>query len=64
MEKESFLKRYGLLIATKKPVISCAIPMYGDCLCVEGEPVLDFYFIAGKEQRTIMNAYAWLCGLI
>ena len=57
-------KGYGLLIATKKPVISCAIPMYGDCLCVEGEPVLDFYFIAGKEQRTIMNAYAWLCGLI
>ena len=55
---------YGLLIASKKPVISCDIPLYGACLCAEGEPVLDFYFIAGKQQITVMNACAYLCGLL
>ncbi|HJA92947.1 MAG TPA: AAA family ATPase [Candidatus Eisenbergiella merdipullorum] len=55
---------YGMLIASKNPVISCDIPLYGACLCAEGERMLDFYFIAGKSQLTIMNAYAYLCGLI
>ena len=55
---------YGMLIASRKPVISCDIPLYGACLCAEGEQMLDFYFIAGKQQLTIMNAYAYLCGLI
>ena len=55
---------YGMLIASRKPVISCDIPLYGACLCAEGEQMLDFYLIAGKSQLTIMNAYAYLCGLI
>lgn len=55
---------YGMLIASRKPVISCDIPLYGACLCAEGEQMLDFYFIVGKQQLTIMNAYAYLCGLI
>ena len=55
---------YIYFIASRKPVISCDIPLYGACLCAEGEQMLDFYFIAGKQQLTIMNAYAYLCGLI
>ena len=55
---------YGMLIASRKPVISCDIPLYGSCLCAEGEQSLDFYFIAGKQQLTVMNACAYLCGLI
>ncbi len=41
---------YGMLIASRKPVISCDIPLYGACLCAEGERMLDFYFIAGKNS--------------
>ena len=55
---------YGMLIASRNPVISCDLPLYGACLCAEGERMLDFYFIAGKQQLTVMNAYAYLCGLI
>lgn len=55
---------YGMLIASRNPVISCDLPLYGACLCAEGERMFDFYFIAGKQQLTIMNAYAYLCGLI
>ena len=53
---------YGIVIAADSPVISCDIPAYGTYLSAESEEQMDFYFITGKRQNTIMNAYAYLCG--
>ena len=53
---------YGIVIAADGPVISCDIPAYGTYIHTENEAQIDFYFITGKRQSTIMNAYAYLCG--
>ena len=53
---------YGIVMAANSPVISCDIPAYGTYLHAESEEQMDFYFITGKRQNTIMNAYAYLCG--
>ena len=53
---------YGIIMAADSPVISCDIPAYGTYLHAESEEQMDFYFITGKRQNTIMNAYAYLCG--
>lgn len=55
-------KGYGILLATDGPAICCDIAVYGSYLYTEKEAQLDYYFIAGKKQNTIMNAYAYLCG--
>ncbi|MDE6844968.1 MAG: AAA family ATPase [Lachnospiraceae bacterium] len=53
---------YGIVLAADSPVMSCDIPAYGSYLYAESEKQMDFYFITGKRQNTIMNAYAYLCG--
>lgn len=53
---------YGILAASKEPVISCDLPAYGTWLCAEGVERLDYYFIAGKRRETIVNACGYLCG--
>lgn len=53
---------YGIVTAADSPVISCDIPAYGTYIHAESEEQMDFYFITGKRQNTIMNAYAYLCG--
>lgn len=53
---------YGILLATDGPAIWCDISAYGSWLSAEGENWLDYYFIVGKKQNTILNAYAYLCG--
>lgn len=53
---------YGILMAAQSPVMCCDIPAYGSYLSAENELQLDFYFIGGKKQSTVMNAYAYLCG--
>ena len=53
---------YGIVVAADSPVISCDIPAYGSYLHVESGEQMDFYFITGKRQTTIINAYAYLCG--
>lgn len=53
---------YGLLIANDGPVISCDLPAYGSYLQLERARQLDFYFIAGKRQNTILSAYGYLTG--
>ena len=53
---------YGIVVAAHSPVISCDIPAYGTYIHAENEEQMDFYFITGKHQNTIMNAYAYLCG--
>ncbi len=55
-------KGYGILLAADGPVISCDIPTYGSFFCMENGTQMDFYLIAAKQQTTIMNAYAYLCG--
>lgn len=55
-------KGYGILMATDGPAIFCGIPAYGPYLYTENVEQLDFYFIAGRQQKTILNAYAYLCG--
>ncbi len=42
---------YGILVATKEPVIFCNLPAYGSWLCVEGESWMDFYFLVGKSRE-------------
>ena len=53
---------YGILMAAQSPVMCCDIPAYGSYLSADNELQLDFYFIGGKKQSTVMNAYAYLCG--
>lgn len=55
---------YGMVVAADSPVMSCDIPAYGSYLYAESERQMDFYFIAGKRRNTIMNAYAYLCGML
>lgn len=55
-------KGYGILMATDGPAICCDVSAYGSYLCAENESQIDFYFITGKQPKTIMNAYAYLCG--
>lgn len=55
-------KGYGIVLASSNPAVFCDIPVYGSYLYVEKETQMDWYFIAGKRQNTIMNAYAYLCG--
>lgn len=55
-------KSYGILMATDAPVLCCDIPTYGSYLYTEGSPQIDYYFIAGKQTNTILNAYAYLSG--
>ncbi|MDE5930954.1 MAG: glycoside hydrolase, partial [Lachnospiraceae bacterium] len=52
---------YGLLLASDGPVICCDISTYGSYLYTEQEAI-DYYFITGKRQNTILNAYAYLLG--
>ncbi len=53
---------YGLLPATSGDVISCDIPAYGTYLYMDGQTQQDYYFIVGKQQQNILNAYRLLCG--
>lgn len=55
-------KGYGILMATDGQAICCDVPAYGSYLSAENESHIDFYFITGKQPKTIMNAYAYLCG--
>lgn len=52
---------YGLLLATDGPAVCCDISSYGSYLYTE-EAAIDYYFIAGKQQKTICGAYAYLLG--
>lgn len=53
---------YGMLIASGSPVICCDIPAYGTYLHTENEAQMDYYFIAGKNPDTLMNACRFLRG--
>lgn len=55
-------KGYGILAASTNPVILCDISSYGSFLCMENMQQMDYYFIAGKKQNTILNAYGYLLG--
>ena len=55
-------KGYGILMATDHPAICCDIPAYGSYLYTENEAMMDYYFIAGKTQKEIVDKYERLCG--
>ncbi len=57
-------KGYGILAATSGPAFLCDIPAYGSYLYAENHQQMDFYFIAGRRQDTILNACAYLCGAL
>jgi len=57
-------KGYGILVPTWNPAFCCDIPAYGSYLYAENQKQMDFYFIAGKRQNTILNACAYLCGTL
>ena len=52
---------YGILMATNHPAICCDLPAYGSYLYTENEAMMDYYFIAGKTQKEIMDGYKRLC---
>lgn len=56
-------KCYGILPVTDGVCICCDVPAYGSYLYTENEQQ-DFYFIAGKQQQTIVNAASYLLGLL
>lgn len=49
-------------VSSQGSVLCCDVSAYGSYLYEEGEVQMDYYFIAGKQQNTILNAYAYLCG--
>ena len=49
-------------MATDHPAICCDIPAYGSYLYTENEAMMDYYFIAGKTQKEIVDKYERLCG--
>ena len=55
-------KGYGIIPAADASCLFCNIPAYGSYLYTENEAQMDYYFIAGKTQNQIMDAYAFLCG--
>ena len=55
-------KGYGILMATDHPAICCDIPAYGSYLYTENEAMMDYYFIAGKTQKEIVEHCGKLCG--
>lgn len=55
-------KGYGMLFATSAPAFVCDIPAYGSYVYTEDPRQMDFYFIAGKRQETILNACSYLSG--
>lgn len=52
---------YGILTASLQETVCCDIPVYGSYLATQGEQQ-DYYFLAGKQQRNILNACAYLRG--
>ena len=54
---------YGLVPASAGVCFFCDIPAYGTYLCAQ-DTTQDYYFITGKQQSTILNAYAYLTGLL
>ncbi len=50
-------KNYGLVFAAQSPVICCDIPAYGTYLYGENEIQMDYYFLAGKNRKELMNQY-------
>lgn len=56
---------YGILPAVTGVCFSCDIPAYGSYLYAETEDgQMDYYVIRGKQNLTVINAYAYLCGLL
>ncbi len=55
-------KGYGIIPAADASCLFCNIPAYGSYLYTENEAQMDYYFITGKTQNKIMDAYAFLCG--
>ncbi|MBD5462945.1 MAG: DUF4968 domain-containing protein [Lachnospiraceae bacterium] len=55
-------KGYGIIPAADASCLFCNIPAYGSYLYTENEAQMDYYFITGKTQNQIIDAYAFLCG--
>ncbi len=65
-EKLPFLcsgKGYGILLATDGPTICCHMPAYGFYLYTEKVEQLDFYFIGGESEESILKGRDYLCGV-
>ncbi len=50
-------KNYGLVFAAQSAVICCDIPAYGTYLYGENEAQMDYYFIAGRNRKELMENY-------
>ena len=53
-------KNYGLVFAAQSAVICCDIPAYGTYLYGENEAQMDYYFIAGRNRKELMENYSKL----
>lgn len=56
---------YGIVPATTGQCFFCDLPSYGSYLSMEfSSGQMDYYFLSGRQQTGILNAYAYLCGLL
>lgn len=55
-------REYGIVLPAGQTAFCCDVAAYGSYLYQECEKQTDIYFIAGKRQETILNAYRYLCG--
>lgn len=56
---------YGIIPATAGQCIFCDLPSYGSYLSMEAASgQMDYYFLSARQQTGILNAYAYLCGLL
>ena len=54
-------KGCGILLASDSLAACCNLRPYGPYLYTEGINQLDYYFIFGKWQSTLLDAYSYLC---
>lgn len=48
---------YGIGIAAEEAVMCCMIPMYGTYLYTEGKAQIDYYFLYGGNDETVLELY-------
>ena len=54
-------KGCGIVLASDSLAACCNLRPYGPYLYTEGINQLDYYFIFGKWQSTLLDAYSYLC---
>ncbi len=49
---------YGLGIASESTVMCCMVPSYGNYVYTQGSAWIDYYFLYGGDEKTVLKMYA------